>query len=70
VLDRSHVGVIIQDVKNLVNGNPFVSFTHICRWCNEAAHLIAKVADQYDGFVWFNEPPEFIRAIICNELFV
>ena len=67
VYDRSHVGIIIRDVKNLITANPFISFVHVSRWCNEAAHVLAKVADKFDDFVWFNEPPEMIRTILCNE---
>jgi hypothetical protein len=67
VYDKSHIGIIIQDVKTLINANPFISFVHVSRWCNEAAHVLAKVADKFDDFVWFNEPPEMIRTILCNE---
>jgi hypothetical protein len=64
------VAVIIQDVRNLIGENPSVTFTYVSRWCNEAAHVIAKQADVFKDVIWFNEPPEIIRNIICNERLV
>jgi hypothetical protein len=48
MLDRSIVGPIVQDIKNLVKGTPF-SFIHIPRGCNEAAHVIARLANHCSG---------------------
>jgi len=67
VYDRSHVGVIVQDVKNLICENPSVTLTYVSRRCNKAAHVLAKQADVFKDVVWFNESPEIIRNIICNE---
>jgi hypothetical protein len=64
------VTVIIHDVRNLISENPFVTFTHISRWCNEAAHVIAKQDDVFKDVIWFNEPPDTIRNIIYNERLV
>ncbi|XP_039829099.1 uncharacterized protein LOC120690499 isoform X1 [Panicum virgatum] len=43
-LDRSEVGAIICDIKNLVREVTF-SFMYIRRSCNEAAHVMARLAD-------------------------
>ena len=48
-LDRSHVGAIVCDVKNLVR-EVSVSFMYIQRSCNEAAHVMARLADQFVQF--------------------
>jgi hypothetical protein len=56
----------VQDIKNLVKGTPF-SFIHIPRGCNEAAHVIARLANQCSGSTWCNVAPESIRAILCND---
>jgi transposase-like protein len=53
------VTVIIHDVRNLIS-----------RWCNEAAHVIAKQDDVFKDVIWFNEPPDTIRNIIYNERLV
>jgi hypothetical protein len=42
-MDRSLVGPFIRDIKNLVRGISFV-FIHVPRGCNEAAHVIARLA--------------------------
>jgi hypothetical protein len=66
MLDRSIVGPIVQDIKNLVKGTPF-SFIYIPRGCNEAAHVIARLANQCSGSAWCNVAPESIQAILCND---
>ena len=66
MLDRSIVGPVVQDIKNLVKGTPF-TFIHITRGCNEAAHVIARLANQCAGSTWCNVAPESIRAILCND---
>jgi len=64
--DRSQVGVIVRDVKNLVYGAP-VSFIFNRRSCNEAAHVMARIAEQFSESVWCNDAPDAIRAILCND---
>ena len=66
-MDRSLVGPIIRDIKKLVRGTSFV-FIHVPRGCNEAAHVIARLAHQSAGSMWSNDAPEPIRAILCNDL--
>jgi ribonuclease HI len=66
-MDRSLVGPIIRVIMNLVRGTSFV-FTHIPRGCNEAAHVIARLAHQNAGFIWSYNAAESIRAILCNDL--
>jgi len=34
VMDRSHVGVIVQEIKYVASGSS-ISFIHISRWCNQ-----------------------------------
>ncbi|OEL33411.1 hypothetical protein BAE44_0005566 [Dichanthelium oligosanthes] len=65
-MDRSMVGPITQDIKNLIRGASFV-FIHVPRGCNEAAHVIARLAHQNDGLMWCNDAQVSIRAILCNE---
>ncbi|XP_039791741.1 uncharacterized protein LOC120657488 isoform X2 [Panicum virgatum] len=67
-LDRSEVGAIICDIKNLVREVTF-SFMYIRRSCNGAAHVMARLADQFSESVWCNEAPDAIRAILCNDLY-
>ncbi|CAN6249391.1 unnamed protein product [Urochloa humidicola] len=65
-MDRSQIGPIIQDIKNLIRETSFV-FIHVPRGCNEAAHVIARLAHDCAGSFWCNDAPESIRNILCNE---
>ena len=66
-LDRSHVGAIVYDVKNFVR-EVSVSFMYTKRSCNEAAHVMARLVDQFSGSVWCNENPNAIQALLCNDV--
>jgi len=57
----------VCDVKNLVH-EVSVSFMYIKRSCNEAAHVMAKLADQISGSFWCNETPDVIRTLLCNDM--
>jgi hypothetical protein len=64
-LDRSQVGAIVCDIKNLVH-EASVSFMYIQRSYNEAAHVMARLADQFSDSVWCNEASDAIWALLCN----
>ena len=57
-MDRSHTGIIIQDIKKAVYVSSVVfSFIHV-RSCNEVAHVLARSTDQISELVWFHVAPE------------
>ncbi|XBI52307.1 hypothetical protein VPH35_034694 [Triticum aestivum] len=66
-MDRSQTSVIVFDIKS--RASKFVSclFTHVSRSCNMAAHVLAKSWEHDLGSCWFDEVPEIIRNIVCNE---
>jgi hypothetical protein len=66
--DRSASGVVISDIKKMVDRFSSVNFSHQGRLCNRAAHSLARGAESEASVVWVNEVPEVIRTIICNEL--
>jgi hypothetical protein len=68
VIDRSQVGVIVQDIKTLADGFASVSFIHVYRQCNIAAHTLARSAEQFISVVFRNSIPDCIRQTICNGL--
>jgi ABC-type ATPase involved in cell division len=43
-LDRSNVGVVVQDIKLLAHSFDEISFSHVHRHCNESAHILAHYA--------------------------
>ncbi|KAK3164390.1 hypothetical protein QOZ80_1AG0017010 [Eleusine coracana subsp. coracana] len=68
-VDRSHTGIIIEDIKQAKRVSPVVfSFIHVSRNCNEVAHILAKSADHLYESVWFDVPSEFILSKLCNDM--
>lgn len=47
-----------------------VSFIHVSRVCNRAAHAITRSAEHVVVGAWYIEAPDFIGAVLCNELVV
>lgn len=68
MLDRSRTGAIVSDIKKLASKFLSVSFLHVSRLCNGAAHAVAKSAVREACAVWVNDVPNVIRSIVCNEL--
>ena len=46
-LDRSMVGVVIQDIKHICSSFTDVSFKHVLHHCNGAAHILARSAEHF-----------------------
>jgi ribonuclease HI len=67
-IDRSHVGVVVQDIKALVSGFSSVFFNHVYRHCNVAAHTLARSAEQFISVIFRNSIPDCIRQTFCNVL--
>ena len=65
-MDRSHTGIITQDIKKEVHISSVFSFIHV-RSCNEVAHVLATSTDQISESVWFHVAPEFLRSSLCND---
>jgi ribonuclease HI len=66
--DRSPVGVVIQDIKALANNFSDISFSHVYRQGNEAAHILARSAERFSSIVFKNFAPDCIRQTLCNDL--
>jgi hypothetical protein len=67
-VDRSTVGVVVQDIKSLASNFNEISFTHVYRQCNESAHIIARYAEHFISSVFRNFDPDCIRQTLCNDL--
>ncbi|KAI5001361.1 hypothetical protein ZWY2020_026011 [Hordeum vulgare] len=67
-LDRSMVGVVIQDIKNICSRFTDASFKHALRQCNEAAHVLARSAELFVSTIFRNSVPDCIRKTLCNDL--
>ena len=67
-MDRSHTGIITQDIKKAAHVSSVVfSFIHVSRCCNEVAHVLARSTDQISELVWLHVAPEFLWPSLCND---
>jgi hypothetical protein len=67
-LDRSMVGVVVQDIKLLAASFASISFSHVYRQCNESAHIMARSAEHFRSSIFRNFAPECIGKTLCNDL--
>jgi hypothetical protein len=66
-MDRSFLGVVIQDIKKMASLFSACSFLHVPRLLNESAHVLARRAEQF-GFACFRfAAPACIQEILCND---
>jgi hypothetical protein len=66
--DRSPVGSVVQDIKVLVAGFSSVTFKHVKRSLNEAAHILARSCDLATlGFI-SDFAPDSIRETLCIDV--
>jgi prephenate dehydrogenase len=67
-MDRSAVGIVIAGIKHLVKDFASVSFRHVKRVFNEAAHLLAKFCSDANSSFIFYSFPDFIRGSLCIDV--
>ena len=67
-LDRSVVGMVVGDIKLLASEFSSVSFTHVKRSLNEAAHVLANSCSSVISSDIFHSAPEFIERTLCIDV--
>jgi hypothetical protein len=67
-LDRSSVGVVVQDIKSLAANFTSILFDHVRRQYNESAHILARSAELFVSSIFRNSAPDCIRKTLCNDL--
>ena len=67
-VDRSSVGLLVAGIKLLVRGFTSVSFCHVKRGLNEAAHILAKSCVSANSSCVFNYVPDCIRGTLCIDI--
>jgi hypothetical protein len=60
LMDRSSVGIIVAGIKHPVKDFSSVSFKHVKRIFNEAAHRLAKSLENVNSSFTFYSAPDFI----------
>jgi ribonuclease HI len=68
ILDRSFLGVVIQDIKKEATLFNSYSFFHVPRKRNVAAHVLARRSETFGSVSFRSVPPECIREILCTDL--
>ena len=68
IQDRSLVGNVVADIKFLRADFSLVSFRHVHRSLNEAAHTLARTCDSSSSGALFDFAPDCIREILCIDL--
>ena len=68
-MDRSEVGVVVSDIKRLVACFSPVSFCHVKRSLNAAAHILARSCEFASSKVVYYSTPECIRQTLCTDVY-
>jgi hypothetical protein len=66
--DRSSVGILVDDIKHLVKDFNSVSFFHVRRELNVAAHVLAKSCFNSSLSEVFLSVPDCIRQTLCIDV--
>jgi ribonuclease HI len=66
--DWSNIGHLVDDIRSEVRNLPQWTMNHVCRESNQAAHVMAKVAQtaSMDG-LWLLNTPDCILEILVSE---
>jgi ribonuclease HI len=67
-MDRSSVGMLVAEIKVSGRGFTSISFRHVKRVFNQAAHLLAKSSLDVNSSCVFYSVPEFIRGTFCIDV--
>jgi hypothetical protein len=67
-MDRSSVGMLVAKIKASGRGFTLISFRHVKRVFNQAAHLLAKSSLDVNSSCVFYSVPEFIRGTFCIDV--
>jgi ribonuclease HI len=65
-MDRSYMGVVIQDIQKMALSFYSISFCHVPRSLNESAHILARRAELYDFIFFKHVIPNCIWETLCN----
>jgi hypothetical protein len=67
-LDRSSIGLVVSSIKHMVKDFASVSFCHVKRVLNEAAHLLARSCENVNSSCVFISALDLIRGILCFDV--
>jgi hypothetical protein len=67
--DRSEVGAVVADIKRLTTSFSYVSFRHVRRSLNVAAHILARSCEFAVSRVISYDALDCIRQALCMDTF-
>jgi hypothetical protein len=67
-MDRSSVGILVSGIKEVSKSFTSVSFTHVKRHFNEAAHILSKSCFSVSFSEVFYSVPDCIRGTLCIDV--
>jgi hypothetical protein len=70
VMDMSLVGITTSEIKHMSRCFQSVSFRHVKRVFNEAAHRLAKSSEDVNSSLIILSVPDFIRETLCIGVFL
>ena len=68
VMDSSPAGILVSGIKEMTTSFTSVSFTHVSRFLNVAAHILAKSCISCSSPEVFYSVPDCIRGTICIDM--
>jgi hypothetical protein len=68
VLDRSPAGILVSGIKATTTSFSSVSFIHVSRSLNVAAHILAKSCNICHSSEVFHSVPDCIRGTLCIDV--
>jgi ribonuclease HI len=69
VMDQSNAGILVSGIKEMTISFTSVSFSHVSRILNVAAHTLAKSCVSFASSEVFYSVPDCIRGTSCNDMF-
>jgi hypothetical protein len=66
--DRSMVGTVVRDIKDLITSFSSASFHHVRRSLNEVAHTLARICNVSSVGFLSDFAPDCIRKTICIDV--
>jgi hypothetical protein len=67
-MDRSSAGILVHGIKTMTNSFTSISFIHVKRNLNEAAHILAKSCLSVSSSEIFHSVPDCIRETLCIDV--
>ncbi|XP_057432093.1 uncharacterized protein LOC130724839 [Lotus japonicus] len=66
---RPDIDPLIHDCKELAKSFSFISFSHVNRTANNAAHVLASLANDFPSATWWDSPPQIVAEAMLVDAY-